>query len=73
VRPSYRQLKDRLRERDNIKIDLRQWDDVRVLEAKIARHGRRAADASLRELVADRSTGFEAAGRKFFCLPSPPR
>jgi hypothetical protein len=68
-----RQLKDRLRERDHIRIDLRQWDDIRVLEAKITRHGRRAEDARLRELVADRSTGFETAGRRFFCLPPPPR
>ena len=64
-----RHLKDRLRERDNIKIDLRQWDDVRVLEAKIAHHARRAADANLREPVADRSTGFEAARRTFSASP----
>jgi hypothetical protein len=68
-----RQLEDRLRERDSIKIDLRQWDDIPVLEAKIARRRRGTEDASLGELVADRSTGLEAAGRRFFCLPPPPR
>jgi len=64
-----RLLKDRLRERDGIRIDFRVWDDIGLLEARIAHHGKRAEEASLRELVADRSTGFEIAGRTFFCLP----
>jgi hypothetical protein len=68
-----RRLKDGLRERDNIRIDLRQWDDIGVLEAMIAHDAKRPGEANLSELVANRSTGFDIAARMFFCLPPPQR
>jgi hypothetical protein len=66
-----RLLKDRLRERDGIRIDFRVWDDIGLLEEIVSRHGKRSEEADLRVLMAERSTGFEITGRAFFCLPPP--